>query len=193
MGASRYTPSLRTCLIVVCWSAIQTAAPAQVFVTGLGGVSALSGAAAAQANPPAASSYDPKIGAAFNVAAGYHINDWFSVQSGYIWNRNQVITSELAAGGILVQHSAVRGQSALGADLQLYFRPRTSWLRPYLSAGPAWVHILSQNKPGLRVAVGLRQIAPKGIHKPTRQARKAPCRRDDLCASGAARRSACTP
>ena len=36
----------------------------------------------------------------------------------------------------------------------LYFRARNSRIRPYLSAGPAWVRLLHEDKAGLRVAVG---------------------------------------
>ena len=122
-------------------------------MSGLGGFAALSGAAAAQASPAAAASYDAKVGAAFNFEAGYHLNDWFSGQAGYTWNRNWIVSSELT-GGVLIQREAVRSQSAVGAEVLLYFRPRSSWVRPYLSAGPAWVRVLSENKPGLRVAVG---------------------------------------
>ena len=124
-----------------------------MFVAALGGFAALSGAAATQASPPAAASYDPKVGGAFNIVAGYHINDWFSAQAGVIGNRNRVLRSELA-GGALVQQTAEYQQAAIGVDVQVYFRPRSSWVRPYLSAGPAWVHMLGENKLGLRVAVG---------------------------------------
>ena len=133
-----------------------------MFVAGLGGFAALSGAAAAQANPPTTSSYDPKLGAAFDVEAGYHFNDWISVQGGYIWNRNSIVTSELSGGGPLVQQRAVQSQGAACADVLLYFRPRSNWVRPYLSAGPAWVRVLSENKAGLRVAVGADLVHKSG-------------------------------
>ena len=132
----------------------QGLAEAQAYVTGLGGFAALSNAAAVQSAPPAVSSYDAKVGAALNFETGYHINDWFSGQAGYIWNRNRIVSTGLATGGPLVQQEALRSQHAVGADLLLYFRPRSSQIRPYLSAGPAWVRALSKNKPGFRVAVG---------------------------------------
>ena len=133
----------------------QGVAQAQAYVTGLGGFAALSGAAAVRSSPPVVSSYDAKVGVALNFETGYHINDWFSGQAGYIWNRNRIVSSMLAASsGTLVQQDAIRSQHAVGADVLLYFRPRSSQIRPYLSAGPAWVRALSENKPGLRVAVG---------------------------------------
>ena len=144
---------MRTCVHAIGWVVSTALAHAQFHVAGLGGFAALSGAAAAQANPPATSSYNPKVGSAFQLAAGYHFNDWFSVQCGYVGNRNSVVASELA-GGVLVQQNAERTMHAVGAEAQLYFRSRSSWVRPYLSAGPAWVRIAGQNRLGLRVAVG---------------------------------------
>lgn len=131
-----------------------------MYVSGLGGVAALSGAAAAQSSPPATSSYDAKVGAAFNMEAGYHFNDWISVQAGYIWNRNQIVTTEFN-GVALVQRSSRQSQHAVGGEMLLYFRPRSSWVRPYLSAGPAWVRMMSANERGLRVAVGADLIHQK--------------------------------
>ncbi len=124
-------------------------------MTGLGGAAALSNSAAASAQPVvSASNYDAKLGPAWNAGVGYHIDDWFSVQAGYIWNRNRIIASQVI-GAAFLQKEDVRTQHAIAADVMLYFRPRTSRIRPYLSAGPAWVRMLSQNKPGLRVAVGV--------------------------------------
>ncbi len=126
----------------------------QTFVSGLGGVAAISNAAAVQAQPPAAANYDTKLGPAFNVELGRHLSDWISVQGGYIWNRNRFITTGVS-GNNFRQSEAKEAQHSLGFDLMGYFRPRTSVLRPYLSAGPAWVRMMNQNKPGLRVAVGI--------------------------------------
>lgn len=137
------------------------AASAQAFVAGLGGAAALSNGAAASAQPVGASNYDSKVGPAFSFEGGYHFNDWISVQAGYIWNRNRVIATEVA-GATYLQEQATRGQSAISGDLMLYFRARSSRVRPYLSAGPAWVHLLSQDKLGLRVAVGVDLMARSG-------------------------------
>lgn len=137
------------------------AAVAQVFVTGLGGAAALSNGAAASQSPVSASNYDSKVGQALNLAAGYHINDWFSVQAGYLWNRNRIVTTEIA-GAAFVQRQSIPSQNALGADLLLYFRPRSSRIRPYLSVGPDWVYVLSQSKLGFRVAVGVDLMTRSG-------------------------------
>ena len=109
-----------------------------MFISGMGGAAALSGAAAVQASPPGASNYDPKVGAALNFEAGYHFDDRFSAQAGYIWNRNRIIASEVS-GALFTQRISTQSEHAFGGEFMVYFRPRSSWVRPYLSAGPAWV------------------------------------------------------
>ena len=118
----------------------------------MGGAAALSGASVVTA--AAAANYDPKVGAALNLAVGYHFNEWVSAQAGYIWNRNRIITTQLAAP-VFSQTEAERAQHAISFDGMVYFRPRADRLRPYLSAGPAVVSVLDQRKLGLRVAVGI--------------------------------------
>lgn len=125
-----------------------------MFVTGLGGTSALSGASVVRAVPPAAANYDPAVGLAANIAVGYHFNDWLSTQAGYIWNRN-LLTSNQLAGGSFSQSKTTRTQTAVAVDAMLYFRQRASRFRPYLSAGPAIVSVLNEHRAGLRVAVGI--------------------------------------
>ena len=124
-----------------------------MFVTGLGGAAALSNAATATPSPPSASNYDSKVGPALNATIGYHANDWVSFQAGYIWNRNRIVTTSVSAA-TFSQTESTRGQHAVSGDLMLYFRARNSRIRPYLSAGPAWVRLLHEDKLGLRVAVG---------------------------------------
>ena len=89
-----------------------------------------------------------------NIAVGYHFNDWVSAQADYSWNRNLLIVSQLA-GTSFSQSENTRGQNAVAVEAMLYFRPRASRLRPYLSAGPAVVSLLNERTSGLRVAVGM--------------------------------------
>ena len=111
------------------------------FVTALGGISTLSADAAAQLEPQnAVSLYDPKNGPALNVAGGFHLNNWFSVQANYIWNRNRLTMTEVL-GAASWQQERDASQHAAIADLLLYFRPRQSRIRPYLSAGSGVVSI----------------------------------------------------
>lgn len=118
----------------------------------MAGTAALSSASAVRAN--AAANYDTKVGPAINVALGYHFSDWVSAQAGYAWNRNRFIVSQLA-GSTFSQSENTAGQSALTAEAMLYFRPRASRLRPYLSAGPAFLSLPNEQTAGLRVAVGI--------------------------------------
>ncbi len=134
-------------------------ARAQVFVAGLAGTAALSGKSAIRATPPAAANYDPRVGPAANFAVGYHFNDWVSAQAGYIWNRNLLTTTQLAGTALSTSQDTLT-QSAFAFDTMLYFRPRESHLRPYLSVGPAVVSLLDEHHAGLRVAVGI-DISPR--------------------------------
>ena len=136
-------------------------AGAQVFISGQGGSAALSGGSVIQAAPPAAANYDPQLGSAVSLAAGYHFNDWVSAQAGYSWNRNLVVVSQLAPTGFS-RSPTTRSQKAVAFEGMLYFRPRASRLRPYLSSGPAIVRFPKENTAGLRVAVGIDIALRKG-------------------------------
>jgi hypothetical protein len=89
------------------------------FATALGGISALSADAA-------------------NFAAGIHLNDWFSLQADYVWNRNDFAITE-TSGSASLQQDRKSSQRAAIADLLLYFRSRRSRIRPYLSVGSGFV------------------------------------------------------
>lgn len=125
-----------------------------MYVTGLGGAAALSNAASASSAPLSASSYQARTGPAFQFAAGYHFTDWVSVQAFYSWNQNEIRTSRITQSA-LAQTSGTAKQHAVGGEGLLYFRARSSWVRPYLSGGPAWVRVDGENKLGFRTAVGV--------------------------------------
>jgi outer membrane protein W len=149
------------------------------FVAGLGGFAILSGDAQTEfARGAVASSYAPKNGAAFNVAAGRHFNDWLGIQGNYIWNRNEVTLNGVAGGSF---YSAVNRsrQHQVVLDGLLYFRPLGSRIRPYLSTGVAGVRMSREQIaltssgapalpaaqravwwPGIRVAVGIDLLLP---------------------------------
>ena len=157
----RYTPDLPAKLLLSLFALSLTDASGQWFVSGLAGVADLTAAAAVRANPPAASSYDPKLGSAWNVSAGYHFNDWLSGQVGYTWNRNRIVSTAVA-GASFEQQEVMQSQVAVGADFMLYFRPRSRRLRPYVAVGPALVRVASAGKPGFRAAVGLDLMSRSG-------------------------------
>jgi len=113
------------------------------FVGALGGISTLSADAVTQLDSAGAVSlYKPENGPALNLAGGIHLNDWISLQTNYVWNRNDLTITEVAGLAIFEQdrHSS---QHAAIADLLLYFRSRRSRIRPYLSAGSGFVLLRS--------------------------------------------------
>jgi hypothetical protein len=132
-----------------------------VFVAGLGGSVALSGGASASAAPVTASSYAADVGPGFSMAVGYHFNDWLSAQGSYTWNQNRVTTTEVV-GAVFFQRGQTVPEHTSGVDLLVYFRPRTSHIRPYLAVGPAWARAIGEDKPGLRVAVGIDLMTRSG-------------------------------
>jgi hypothetical protein len=152
------------------------------FVTGSVGVSALSGDAGTQlGSVPVASLYKPENGLVLSLGAGGHWNNWISGQFSYVWSRNAVELQGIQGTSSFAWPQRVR-QDALVGDVMLYFRPRQSRLRPYLSTGLAAVRFdrssqgepmvrggialpsaASVNwRPGLRVAVGIDMMISNG-------------------------------
>ena len=126
-----------------------TLAQAQWFAGGTAGIATLTGdgATSIDATRTAISLYKPSNGFAFQVFAGKHVREYFSVQAAYGWNRNQVTYTglDIAAGreDSFEQARTARQQSA-GLDGMIYFRPRASRFRPYVSGGAGWIHLDSQ-------------------------------------------------
>jgi hypothetical protein len=144
------------------------------------GVSTLSADArtALGSDQAATSSYKPENGLTAGVYFGLHANDYLSVQADYLWNRNVVTLNGVMAGGASAgatfyeQPFQSRQHGVLGSVL-LFFRPRSSWVRPFLSVGTGVVHFTAESratgvvngisppgpfratKPALHVAVGI--------------------------------------
>jgi len=161
-------------LILACAAGVS----ADVFFVGaMGGVSTLSGDANTVGAPPAQfSAYKPENGPAALVFAGRHFHDYFSAQVSYGWNRNRALLSggdvEMSSSYELPMRARVHTVVAEG---MVYFRPRSSRVRPYLSAGPGLSMLRAEatgpllqrgsvsppspridaTKPALRVAVGI--------------------------------------
>jgi hypothetical protein len=87
--------------------------------------------------------YKPENGAAVNVAGGFHLNDWFSLQANYIWNRNDLAITEVAGLASLEQDRGSSQHGGIG-DVLVFFRSRRSRIRPYLSAGSGFVLLRSR-------------------------------------------------
>jgi hypothetical protein len=163
--------------LTACVSAPRRAAP---FVGVVAGVSTLSADGRTTSTPAAfeASLYKPENGPAVNLLAGVHVTDYLSAQANYVWNRNTVTTSAVRVTDLasaFVEERRRGGQHAFLADVLLYFRSRTSWARPYLSAGAGVVRfetgepallssrgpaerpsaVFESTSPALRVAVGI--------------------------------------
>lgn len=88
----------------------------------------------------------PENGPAMQFFAGRQFRDYFSAQASYGWNSNDVaFTGTSFAGGRETTFEQARSsrQNSAGGDAMIYFRPRTSRLRPYLSGGAGVVHLSS--------------------------------------------------
>ena len=133
-----------------------------LFFAGVGGgISTLSGDAAASFNGSAnaTSQYKPKNGPLLSAFGGAHLNDWFSVEASYVWNRNDVTLYELATPDTAFEQTRNSRQHGVFGDLLVYFRGRRSWVRPYLSVGEGVVFFRSEALD-LRVLSGAPEIPP---------------------------------
>jgi hypothetical protein len=126
-------------------------AQARPYVGVMGGVSTLSADSRTLLDSTSAntSSYKPENGPTAEVFVGLHWNNYFSVQGEYLWNRNLLTLDSLAAsttGGPTSLYERTfqsRQHTALGKAL-VYFRPRSSWARPFLSVGTGFVHLTAE-------------------------------------------------
>ena len=86
--------------------------------------------------------YRPENGPTIDVFAGLHWNDYLSSQLDYAWNVNTVAITSLQAVPVAFyrQDFSTRQNSVYG-NMLLYFRRRSSWVRPYLSVGTGLVRV----------------------------------------------------
>ena len=123
------------------------------FVGAMAGISTLSADARVVGSPPErTSAYKPENGPAIMLFAGHHFGDYFSSQLSYAWNRNAVVLSgtDLTTNSSFDSPARVTLHSVV-AEGMVYFRARSSRLRPYLSAGPGIVRILAEPTGATRV------------------------------------------
>jgi hypothetical protein len=126
--------------------AVSTRAEIIPYVGAIGGISTLSADAGARLTPDglSSSSYSPANGGALNVFAGIHIHDYFSLQGNYIWNQNDLLLSSSSSGSnTFYEEARTSSQQALVLDFLLYFRQRSSRIRPYLGTGGGIIHLSS--------------------------------------------------
>lgn len=136
-------------LIVLCLSPSLLMAQRSVYVGALGGLATLSGDGSSLVSPAsvATSLYSPRNGGAASVFAGIHLFNYVSLQGNYLWNRNDVtLVSSLSDPTTFsfYQQPVSGAQNAFVADVLVYFRKRSSRIRPYLSQGGGVVHISSR-------------------------------------------------
>jgi hypothetical protein len=123
------------------------------------GVSTVSADARASTQPSRAevSLYKPENGSALNLFVGMHVGRYFTVQSNYVWNRNDLaLFSSVTSmeGGRFYEQQRTSTQHAVIGDALLYFRALGSGIRPYLSTGAGVMRFRSEST-GNGVAGGL--------------------------------------
>ena len=137
---------------VSCWFAVlllftSVSALAEVtpYVGIVGGVATLSADAGSQPSNGglSLSSYAPANGGALNVFAGADLHNYFSVQGNVIWNRNSLHVNSTSSSGTFYQEDRSSSQYAGILDFLIYFRKRTSRIRPYLGTGGGFIHLSS--------------------------------------------------
>jgi outer membrane protein with beta-barrel domain len=166
---------MRVFPVILAWVAGANAG--DFFAGAMGGISTLSADARTAGAPPAQfSAYKPENGPTATVFGGRHFSDYFSAQLSYGWNQNAVALTGADVGQGASYELPMRSRMhTLVAEGMVYFRPATSRIRPYLSAGPG-VSLLrasangsllsrgslpppamrvSTTRPALRVAVGI--------------------------------------
>lgn len=115
------------------------------YVGVIGGFATLSGDAGSQSSAQglALSSYAPRNGGAVDVFAGAHLHNYFSVQANAIWNRNGLRFNSASSSGGFYQEDRSSSQEAAILDFLIYFRRRSSRIRPYLGTGIGMIHLSS--------------------------------------------------
>ena len=140
---------MRLWLVVAFFLALTFSSSAEIiqYAGAIGGVATLSADAGSQPTSGGGlslSSYAPANGGALNLFAGAHMHDYFSLQANYIWNSNRLrLNSASSSGGAFYQEDRNSSQQAAIFDFLLYFRRRSSRIRPYLGTGGGVVHLSS--------------------------------------------------
>jgi outer membrane protein W len=82
--------------------------------------------------------YKPENGLALNAFGGVHLWNYFSLQTNYMWNRNEVTLIAAATGSAssaFYEDQRTSAQNAFVVDGLIYFRGLRSAVRPYLGTG----------------------------------------------------------
>ena len=119
------------------------------YIGAIGGVGTLSADAGSKTMSQglSLSSYSPQNGGALNVFAGFHLHNYFSLQLDYVWNANDLLLNSTQSGSnTFYQQGRTSSQNAGLVDFLIYFRTRSSWIRPYLGTGVGVIHLVSEEQ-----------------------------------------------
>lgn len=145
---------MRLFLLLVCLGLLVSAdASVTPYVGAIGGIATLSADAGAKttAQGLSLSSYSPENGGAVNFFAGVHLHNYFSLQLNYMWSRNDLLLNSAFSGSTtFYQEARSSAQHAGVLDFLIYFRPRSSWVRPYLGTGAGVIHMISEEERLIR-------------------------------------------
>ena len=152
----------RLLLLLVC---LPSVASGQFYAGTLGGVATLSADARSVIGPDgtAFSLYKPENGPSVGLFVGRHLTDHVSLQADYTWNRNDLTlsaTSISPQGETLYLETRDSSEQSVLGNLQLYFRNRRSWARPYLSVGTGVVRFLSK-EVAISALTGMPALPPR--------------------------------
>jgi len=90
------------------------------------------------------SSYAPSNGGALDLFAGADVYNYFSLQGDFVWNQNKLrLNSSSSATGAFYQEDRSSSQKAGIVSLLIYFRRRSSRVRPYVAVGTGIAHLSS--------------------------------------------------
>jgi hypothetical protein len=141
------------CLLLLVSAAPAFPAPPVLYAGAIGGIATLSAEAGSQNTSEglSLSAYSPSNGSAVNAFAGLHLHDYFSIQANSVRNPNDVvINSTSSASNMFYEQARTSSQKAVILDFLVYFRPRSSRLRPYLGTGGGVSHLSSQEQRRIR-------------------------------------------
>jgi hypothetical protein len=171
---------LRSVFVTWCLATAVLWASDDYYAGGIAALATLSadGGMSVSATGSQVSAYKPDNGPAVNLFAGRYLRDYVSIQGNFIWNSNSLSLSSntiSSQGSSFYTETRTSSQASAIADVLVFFRDRSSLLRPYLSAGTGIVHLqssqqqveflsgaavlpprdFSANTAALRVAVGI--------------------------------------
>ncbi len=131
-----------------------TAQDSGYFVGVISGSSQLSGdpSSIVDAAGFATSVYKPETGPAVNAFVGIHLREYVTLQVNYTWNRNDVAffaSRGTATESRFYQQPHATTHHTFIGDVLVYFRERSSRIRPYLSGGLGLLRLSSERRPGL--------------------------------------------